>query len=81
MTILSITHDIEEAYLSDRVIVLNKGEVMFNSSPKEVFEHEEELLKMDLDIPFAHKLKKELERNGIKLSSSDEKEMVKELCQ
>ena len=54
---------------------------MFNSSPKEVFEHEEELLKMDLDIPFAHKLKKELERNGIKLSSSDEKEMVKELCQ
>ena len=81
LTILSITHDIEEAYLSDRVIVLNKGEVMFNSSPKEVFEHEEELLKMDLDIPFAHKLKKELERNGIKLSSSDEKEMVKELCQ
>ena len=54
---------------------------MFNDSPKNVFEHEEELLNIDLDIPFAYKLKKELERNGISVSSNDEKEMVNELCQ
>lgn len=81
LTVLSITHDIEEAYLSSRVIVLNKGEVMYNGTPSEVFLHEEELKKMDLDIPFVYKLKHELERNGIKVSSIDEKEMVNELCQ
>lgn len=81
LTVLSITHDIEEAYLSSRVIVLNKGQVMYNGTPSEVFEHENELKEMDLDIPFVYKLKKELERNNIKVSSNDEKEMVKELCQ
>ena len=81
LTILSITHDIEEAYLSDRVIVMNKGKIMFNDSPINVFKHEEELLEMDLDIPFVYKLKKELERNNINVYSNEEKEMVKELCQ
>ena len=61
--------------------MLNKGEVMFNDSPNKVFEHEDELLKIDLDIPFVYKLKKELERNNIKVSSNTEKEMVNELCQ
>ena len=59
LTILSITHDIEEAYLSSRVIVLNKGNVVYNGKPSEVFTHEDELKEMNLDIPFAHKLKKE----------------------
>ena len=81
LTILSITHDIEEAYLSDRVIVLNKGKVMYNDTPKKVFEHENELKEMDLDIPFVYKLKNELEKIGIKLNSFNEKEMVDELCQ
>ena len=81
LTILSITHDIEEAYLSDRVIVMNKGKIMFNDSPINVFKHEEELLEMDLDIPFVYKLKKELERNNLNVYSNEEKEMVKELCQ
>ena len=81
LTILSITHDIEEAYLSDRVIVLSKGEVKYNDTPKNVFIHEKELLDMDLDIPFVYKLKKELERKGINLSSNTEEGMVEELCQ
>ena len=81
LTILSITHDIEEAYLSDRVIVLSKGEVKYNDTPKNVFVHEKELLDMDLDIPFVYKLKKELERKGINLSSNTEEGMVEELCQ
>ena len=54
---------------------------MFNDSPINVFKHEEELLEMDLDIPFVYKLKKELERNNINVYSNEEKEMVKELCQ
>ena len=81
LTILSITHDIEESYLSDRVIVLSKGEVKYNDTPKNVFIHEKELLDMDLDIPFVYKLKKELERKGINLSSNTEEGMVEELCQ
>lgn len=81
LTILSITHDIEEAYLSSRVIVLNKGEVVYNGTPEEVFVHENELKEMDLDIPFAYKLKNELKKNHIDLKSNDEKEMVDELCQ
>jgi energy-coupling factor transport system ATP-binding protein len=81
LTILSITHDIEEAYDSDRIIVINKGDILYNDCPNEVFKHEEKLLEINLDIPFAHKLKKELAKRDINLKASEEKDMVEELCQ
>ncbi len=81
LTILSITHDIEEAFSSDRVIVIDDGEIIFNGAPNEVFKNKDKLLEIKLDIPFSFKLYDELEKLGITLSSNDEESMVKELCQ
>ena len=80
LTILSITHDVEEAFDSDRVIVINHGEVFLNDTPENVFKHEEELLKMKLDVPFVYKLRNELKKNGIETDTNDMKEMVDVLC-
>ena len=52
LTFISITHDIEEAYMSDRVIILNKGEIYKDGKPDEVFKDEDEIRKIGLDIPF-----------------------------
>ncbi|MBE7055456.1 MAG: ATP-binding cassette domain-containing protein, partial [Ruminococcaceae bacterium] len=61
ITIVLITHYMEEAARADRVIVLDRGKVMFDDSPQRVFSHEEELLALGLDVPqstaLAHRLK------------------------
>lgn len=80
LTILSITHDVEEALDSDRIVVINKGEVIFNDAPSAVFEHEKELLEMKLDVPFVYKLRNGLKRKNINIDTVDEKEMVNALC-
>ena len=65
LTIISITHDIEEAFSSDRIIVLNNGKIAFDEKPKELLNHKEELLSMGLDIPFYEKLKDALEKEEL----------------
>lgn len=61
LTFISITHDIEESYLSDRVIILNDGKIFKNGAPIDVFKDEESVKKIGLDIPFVLKIK-----NGLK---------------
>ena len=56
LTIISITHDIEEALQADRVIVINQGEVLLNDKPEVVFKNVETLRNIKLDIPFSYKL-------------------------
>lgn len=65
LTIVSITHDIEEAASSDKVIVLEKGKILLEGTPQEVFSHHEELVKARLDVPFAVSLRVELTKKGI----------------
>lgn len=82
LTIVSITHDIEEVTKSDHVIVLNDGKVMMQGAPKEVLSQENKLLKASLDIPFALKLAKELEKAGVKVQKDITIEgVVEQLCQ
>ena len=81
LTIISITHDIEEALQADRVIVINQGEVILNDKPEEVFKNEEKLKGVKLDIPFSYKLNQVLNKNKIKVDSVDFEGLVKELCQ
>lgn len=81
LTIISITHDIDEAISSDEVIVMNKGKVFKVGSPQEIFENEKELLNISLDLPFAYKLYHELNKQNIKISKHlDTEGMVNELC-
>lgn len=82
MTILSITHDIEEVASSDHVIVLDQGKVVLEGKPEEVLLHEKELINLRLDIPFALKLVNEFKKHGIVLKKSISLEgLVDELCQ
>lgn len=70
LTFISITHDIEEAYLSDYCIVLNKGKILKEGKPFEVFQNEELISSTGLDIPFVLKVKNALKDNGIEISEN-----------
>ncbi|VLY27296.1 ABCtransporter ATP-binding protein cobalt transport [Streptococcus pneumoniae] len=66
MTVISITHDLEEVAVSDRVLVMKKGEIESTSSPRELFSRND-LDQIGLDDPFANQLKKSLSQNGYDL--------------
>ncbi|VKA72032.1 ABCtransporter ATP-binding protein cobalt transport [Streptococcus pneumoniae] len=69
MTVISITHDLEEVAMSDRVLVMKKGEIESTSSPRELFSRND-LDQIGLDDPFANQLKKSLSHNGYNLSEN-----------
>lgn len=82
MTILSITHDIEEAALSDHVILLDNGHIIDEGTPEKVLTLKEELERIGLDVPFAYKISKKLHDSGYPIKPIINKEkLVKELCQ
>lgn len=82
MTILSITHDIEEAALSDEVILLSDGHIIDQGKPEEVLMKQEQIEKLSLDVPFAYKVSKALQAKGMNISKQiNQEKLVKELCQ
>lgn len=82
ITILSITHDMEEVAQSQHVIVLNHGVVEMEGTPKEVFAQEAMLKKMQLDIPFALKFSKAMQKEGFSsIHALTLNEVVNQLCQ
>ena len=66
MTVISITHDLEEVAMSDRVLVMKKGEIESTSGPRELFSRND-LDQIGLDDPFANQLKYSLSQNGYDL--------------
>ena len=66
MTVISITHDLEEVAISDRVLVMKKGSIESTSSPRELFSRND-LDQIGLDDPFANQLKHSLSQNGYDL--------------
>ena len=82
LTIISITHDIEEAYLSDEVIVLNNGEILLKGNPKEVFKNKKIILDAKLSLPFVVNLHDLLLNEGIDIGEADDIEsVVEKICQ
>jgi energy-coupling factor transport system ATP-binding protein len=81
LTVISITHDLEEAAKADRIIVMNKGEVFREGTPEEIFSMDEQLIQLGLDIPFSVKMSKAFRQKGIDLSKHylSEEELVTEL--
>lgn len=81
ITVISITHDLEEAMLADRMILMNKGQVFKNGKPEEVFELGEELIKLGLDLPFAMKMSRYLQAEGVQLVGQHiiEEELVNDI--
>ena len=66
MTVISITHDLEEVAMSDRVLVMKKGSIESTSSPRALFSRND-LDQIGLDNPFANQLKHSLSQNGYDL--------------
>ena len=68
-TVLSITHDLEEAAQSDRVIVLHEGSILREGKPEQVFQYGHELRKVGLDTPFSVNLTEALQKSAVPLQS------------
>ena len=83
ITVLHITHFMEEAVDADRIIVMEKGKKVLEGTPREVFTKVDELKRIGLDVPYMTELSKELIESGLKIDSDilTVDEMVDKLCQ
>ena len=81
MTIVMITHFMEEAAAAERVIVIEDGRVRLDGSAREVLARADELDKLNLDVPFACRLSLELQARGVKVPVCiTEEELEEALC-
>jgi energy-coupling factor transport system ATP-binding protein len=83
ITIVLITHFMDEAAEAERIIVMDAGEVIMDGSPSEIFFKVGDIRKISLDVPFAVDLADRLRGRGIKIPIDiiSEKEMASFLCQ
>lgn len=65
LTVISITHDIDEAASADRVMVINDGELIETGVPSDIFANAAQLRRFGLAVPFAEQLKEKLRQRGI----------------
>ena len=65
ITVILITHYMDEAAKANRVIVMEKGEIILDGNPREVFSHIDTLKKVGLDVPESTFLARELKKEGI----------------
>ena len=79
LTIISITHDIDEALLSDKVLILSKGKLIKEGKPEEILRDEQALLAVKLDMPFVYKLEKDLAELGIKSTANNIDQLVEDI--
>ena len=81
ITIILITHYMEEVIHADKVYVMDRGKVVIQGTPKEVFSHVERLRELRLDVPQVTELAYELKKNGLPLSDGilTMEELVEEL--
>lgn len=67
LTVLSITHDLDEAASSDRILVMKAGEIIKEAAPSELFATSEDMVEIGLDVPFSSNLMKDLRKKGFDL--------------
>ncbi|HEM9364351.1 TPA: energy-coupling factor transporter ATPase [Streptococcus agalactiae] len=81
LTVISITHDLDEVALSDRVIVMKNGKVESTSTPKALFGRGNRLISLGLDVPFTSRLMAELAANDLDIGTEylTEKELEEQL--
>ena len=83
ITILMVTHHMEEVLLADRVIVMDEGKIAADGTPKEVFSQVEMLKELGLEVPPAAELAYKLRKEGVPIRDQiiTKEELVEELCQ
>lgn len=78
MTVVMITHYMEEAAEADRVLVLREGQIVLDGTPEEVLTQDDVLRELNLDIPFATQLSRLLQDKGIDIPTFVDREALKE---
>ena len=83
ITIILITHYMDEAAMGDRIVVVDDGKIIMQGTPKKVFSQVETMKKIGLDVPQVTELAYELRKEGININSEilNIDEMVDALCQ
>ncbi|EGT3599508.1 energy-coupling factor transporter ATPase [Clostridium perfringens] len=83
ITIILITHYMDEAAQADRIIVMDKGEKVMEGVPREIFSQVEKIKSIGLDVPQVTELAYELQKDGVDISTEilNIDEMVNALCQ
>lgn len=81
ITVILITHYMEEVIDADYIYVMNKGKVVLEGLPREVFQNDEILKSCKLEVPIVNQLVKELRKQGVNIRKDilDEKELVDEI--
>ncbi|RUL54785.1 MULTISPECIES: energy-coupling factor ABC transporter ATP-binding protein [Lysinibacillus] len=81
LTVLSITHDVEEALFADRILFMNDGKKYAEGSPQEIFALGDKLVEFGLELPFAMRMTKLLQSKGVQLVGQHmtEEELVNDL--
>jgi energy-coupling factor transport system ATP-binding protein len=82
ITIIHITHNMEEAIGADRVMVLNDGELVLDDTPEIVFTEEELLNEYNLDLPLVTEIQMALNKTGFNIDGfiTNEKELAEKIC-
>jgi energy-coupling factor transport system ATP-binding protein len=70
ITVVHITHHMDEASLADRVVVIDKGRIIFDDAPKEVFSRVSDIKSLGLDVPMVTELFYELNLRGYRLPAN-----------
>ncbi|GAA6237834.1 energy-coupling factor transporter ATPase [Apilactobacillus micheneri] len=83
LTVLSITHDMNEIQYSDRVLLLKDGNLIKNISPLKLFNELDDVENYGLEIPFSEKLRLQLKKNGFNIGNNyiNDEEIVKWITQ
>ena len=82
VTVISITHYMEEVIQADRVIVLSDGKIALSGTPEEIFNQKDKLNELGLELPAPARIKEKLEKNGVEISGNplDESALGEQLC-
>lgn len=82
-TVISITHDLEEAIYSDKLLILKAGKVLRYDHPRKIFNDVQLLERSGLDLPFVFKIKSQLSQMGVNIPKEiiGQKELVNYLWQ
>lgn len=82
ITIILITHFMDEAILADKIYVMEDGEAVLEGSPRQVFKEVETLKSLGLDVPAATEIAHELSKKGIDMGNIlSVEELVEKICQ
>ena len=83
ITVILITHYMDEAVLADKIFVMDKGKIAMEGTPRQVFSHVEEIMELRLDVPAATAMAYELRKAGYNIPKDilTRDELVEAVCQ